>query len=197
GPGGRRGGPSAPRRGRRSRAARREWRGTVSWEHPPTPDLLLQRERSGGALVIHVERDLERGQQLAAGLHPCRGDGCPGLALVRQREAHALDGRADGQALVEKAKGVLEELLPVPRRDRAGDQLARGAADLQMDVLLARIEAGEGGVGERRTDVQSGLAGPEARLRDGEGLADLGRQRRGCRRGCRWYHRGAGRAGRD
>src|SRR5262249_1531987 len=105
GPCGRRGGPSAPRRGRRSRAARREWRGTVSWEPPPTPDLLLQRERSGGALVIHVERDLERGQQLAAGLHPCRGDGCPGLALVRQREAHALDGRADGQALVEKAKG--------------------------------------------------------------------------------------------
>src|SRR5262249_37366070 len=98
------------------------------------------------------------------------------------------DGRADGQPLVEKAKGVLEELLPLPRRDRAGDQLARGAADLQMDVLLARIEAGEGGVGERRTDVQSGLAGPGARLRDGEGLADLGRQRRGRR----WHHHGRG-----
>src|SRR5262245_28405667 len=57
-----------------------------------------------------------------------------------------------------------------------------------MDVLLARIEAGEGGVGERRTDVQSGLAGPGARLRDGEGLADLGRQRRGRR----WHHHGRG-----
>ena len=39
-----------------------------------------------------------------------------------------------------------------------------------MDVLLARIEAGEGAVGERRTDEPRGLGGPETRLRDGEGL---------------------------
>src|SRR5215469_4454523 len=91
-------------------------------------------------------------------------------AVLRQREAQALDGRAERDALVEETERVLEEALPARRREGAADQLARGAPDLQVDVLLARIEVGEGVSCERRVDAQRGFRGAEAGIGDRERL---------------------------